>query len=116
MINELAGRRLWPDGGAVGRALTYGTRTFTVVGVTRDIYYTARDTIRPMLHIPAGVARRFPAPVVRPDSRVAAERLTSLVSRLDPQAIVYAKSLSEPIAAQLGDEQMGAQAAWAGGL
>lgn len=116
VVNVSAARRLWPDGEVVGRTLTYGTRTFTVVGVTQDVYYTTRDTIRPMLHLPAGVARQFPALVVRADTRIAADRLTSLVNRLDPQAIVYAKSLSERIASRLGDEQMGAQAAWAGGL
>jgi putative ABC transport system permease protein len=116
VINDSAARRLWPEGGAVGRTVTYGTRTFTVVGVTRDVYYTTRDAIRPMLHIPAGVTRRFPAIVVRADTRIAADRLTSLLNRLDPEAIVYAKSLSERIATRLGDEQAGAQAAWAGGL
>ena len=116
VINEAAARRFWPHGAAVGRTLIYGTQTFTVVGVTRDVYYTVRDIIRPMLHIPAGMSRQFPALVLRSNVPAVANRMTTLVKELDPQAVVNAGSLSERIASRLGDEQMGAQAAWAGGL
>ena len=116
IVNEMAARRLWPDGDVLGRTLTYSDRTYTVVGVTRDVYYTDRNVIRPMLHVPNDVNRAFPALVTRANPRETADRMTAILHQLDPNAFVLARPLSDRIANRLGDEQMGAQAAWAGGL
>jgi len=123
VINEAAARKLWPDGSAVGRTLTYANprrngliHTYTVVGITRDVHYTDRKVVLPLLHIPAGALREFPALVVRSNAPDAGNRLTALIQQVDPKALINANSLADRIATGLGDEQMGAQAAWAGGF
>jgi predicted permease len=115
VVNQTAARRLWPDGSALGRTLVYDKQTYTVVGVARDVHYASRERIRPMLHLPAGTTRQFPAVVLRGDARTVTAQVTALIHRLDPQAVVNARSLSDRIASGLGDERLGAQAAWAGG-
>jgi ABC-type lipoprotein release transport system permease subunit len=69
-----------------------------------------------MLHIRAGVLRQFPALVFRTEARDAGVRITALVQQLDPKASVNANSLADRIATRFDDQQMGAKAAWAGGL
>ena len=116
LINETTARQLWPDRDPIGRTLTYSNRAYTVVGVTRDAQFTSRMVVRPMLHIPAGSLTRFPALVMRTTAQDAGARMTALVRQLDPTASVNASTLADRIATRMGDEQMGAQAAWAGGL
>lgn len=116
VINESAARRIWPGQSAIGKALLHAKRPYTIVGLTRDVYFSSRQTLRPMLHIPAGSVRRFPSFVLRADARAVSDQVTSIILQLDPRATVTVRTLSDTIAARLGDERAGAQAAWAGGL
>jgi predicted permease len=116
VLNESAARRIFPGQPAIGRVLVYAKRPYTVVGVTRDVYFASRGTIRPTLHVPAGTARRFPSFVLRADGRAASDQVGAIISRVDPRARVTVRTISDTIADRLRDERMGAQAAWAGGL
>jgi predicted permease len=47
VVNETLARRFWPDGSALGSTFTYGDRTFTVVGIARDVKYDRIDEVIP---------------------------------------------------------------------
>jgi hypothetical protein len=116
VLNDSAARRLFPGQPVIGKSIVYATRAYTVVGLTRDVYFASRAATRPMLHVSAGTARRFPSVVIRTDSRAVSDQVTAIISGVDPRATVTVRALSDLIASRLGDERSGAQAAWAGGL
>ena len=47
VVSEAFARRFWPGGDALGRAVHFGSRTATVVGVARDAAYRDDDLRRP---------------------------------------------------------------------
>lgn len=56
VINETMARAYWPEGDAVGRAITVGATPGTVAGVVADsAYYEIGEAPRPMLYLPAEV-------------------------------------------------------------
>lgn len=114
VVNERASRRIWPGESPIGKTLIHGKRVYTVVGVSRDVHFVSRDTIRPMLHV--GTAKAHPGILVRSSEPAAADRLKAVVTGVDREARFTVRTLSETIAARLGDEKAGAQAAWAGGM
>lgn len=116
VVNQKAARLLWPNDPVIGKTLTDGKRTYTIVGVTRDVHFTSRQAIRPTLHVPAGATSRYPGIVVRGGGPAVSGQLTAIIASVDPGATIIIRSLADTLAARLGDEKAGADAAWAGGL
>ncbi|HEX5216432.1 MAG TPA: ABC transporter permease [Vicinamibacterales bacterium] len=116
VVNETFARLLWPQDGAVGQRFVAGTQSYTVVGVTRDVYFTARDSIRPTFHVLAGRTRTYPAVLVRTNEPGVTDRIAAIITDVDANATVTVRSLADTIAEGLGDSAAGATAAWAGGL
>jgi predicted permease len=78
VLSESGARRLFPAGNAIGNHFEANRRTFTVVGIVRDIRsrYLFRTDSRPDLYLPfdpkvAFQSRRMPIVFVRPTGRIA---------------------------------------------
>jgi hypothetical protein len=115
VVNRSLARLMWPGASAIGQPLVEGTNTYTVVGVTADVYFSERDSIRPTLHVPAGGAIANPALLTRGGGAID-ERLRALIGAVDSGAIVTVRSLSEVISSKLTDSQTLADATWIGSL
>jgi putative ABC transport system permease protein len=62
VVSERVAKAYWPDGGVIGQNLTNGdTNTpFTVVGVVREVRWTAWDTESPVIYAPYATTSRAP--------------------------------------------------------
>ena len=92
VVSESVARRFWPDRPALGQTLTDGgsKAAFTVIGVVRDIRWTALDVASPVIYAPYGTTSRAPwiTLFIRTDGhtgRVTTEALKA-IERIDPLA------------------------------
>ena len=73
VVSEQAAKAYWPDGPAAGNTLTHShtNRTFTVIGVVREIKWSAWDTPSPVIYAPYQITSRYPwiSFVLRTDGR-----------------------------------------------
>jgi putative ABC transport system permease protein len=115
VVNETAARLLWRGEPALGKTLLVTGTSYTVVGVTRDVYYTSHETITPMLHLPVAAGRN-PNVVVRAEGPAVTAQLNAILTGVDRRATVSVRTLSERLASRLRDGKAAARAAWAGGL
>ncbi len=113
MLNLAAAAHLFPGEPAMGKSFIHAGATYVVVGLTRDVYYTMRERITPMIHI-APPAVSYPVLVARGDVRAVGDQLSAIVKGIDTGVTVHAQAVSDMIAARLGDERAGASAARAG--
>jgi predicted permease len=113
VVNQRLARTLWPQRSAIGQQLVVGNRSYTVVGVTGDVFFSQRESIRPTLHVPFSGAH--PVFLVRGAPAVG-ERIKGVITAADPHATVIVTTLSDVIAARLGDSQTMAQATWMGSV
>ncbi|MCC7185876.1 MAG: ABC transporter permease, partial [Acidobacteria bacterium] len=113
VLNMAGAERLFPGEQAIGKSFIHGGVTYVVVGLTRDVYYTMRERITPMIHI-APAAEAYPVIVARGASRAVGEQLTATLKSVDPNVIVHSQAVADIIAARLGDERAGASAARVG--
>jgi predicted permease len=135
LVNERLAALLFPNGDAVGQrvieqAQTFvvggprteisgqqapaGDQSYVIVGVTRDVYFTRRDDIRPTLYVPN--SRALPTAIFRASDTADVSRLKAAITGLDPQATILVRPLRHVIASRLGDSRFAARGAWAGGL
>jgi predicted permease len=113
VVNLMLARMLWPERtSAVGQVIVVDKKSYTVVGVIRDVYFTSRDEIRPTIHLPA--SSPYPALLVR--GTPAADQLEAAILNVDPRAVVFSRALADNVALKLADSRAGAEAARAGGL
>ncbi len=113
VLNLAGAARLFPGEPAIGKAFIHASATYVVVGLTRDVYYTMRERITPMIHI-APAAASYPVLVARGDAHAVGEQLTAMLKGVDQGVTVHAQAVSDIIAARLGDEHAGASAARVG--
>jgi predicted permease len=113
VLNLAGAARLFPGEQALGQSFVHAGATYIVVGLTRDVYYTTRERITPMIHIaPAAVA--YPVLVTRGDAHATGDQLTALLKAVDPRVIIHSEKVVDVIASRLGDERAGAGAARVG--
>ncbi|MBK6781224.1 MAG: ABC transporter permease [Gemmatimonadetes bacterium] len=90
LINETMARRLWPDGGALGRSFRYNDQPVTVIGVARDAKYASLTEATPALaYFPLAQewrARRALLVRTAGDLRALAPLLAQAVRAADPAA------------------------------
>jgi putative ABC transport system permease protein len=115
VINETAARLLWRGESALGKTLVAGGKSYTIVGISRDVHYTSHESITPVLHLPVSVSGS-PSIVVRAEGPAITARLESLLTAIDPKGKPVVRTLSDRLASRLRDGKAAAQAAWAGGL
>jgi predicted permease len=117
MVNETLARQ-FPNGGAVGRRLRYGTIFLEVVGVVRDSKYrTPGETIAPTVYLPLR-QRYMPmmALHVRTDltgpahTRPITQAIVREMQRLAPDALVNVESMVDATAAAAIPARIGAAA------
>ena len=59
VVNETAARRLWPDGGALGRRVQVGGQLYQIVGVARDANYVSPGEVaKATVYLPFAQAER----------------------------------------------------------
>jgi len=116
VVNQRLARMLWPATSAIGQRLLEGDKTYTVVGVTRDAYFTVRESIRPTLHVPAGTTSSYPALLVRGGGPAAGDRIKGVITAIDPHATVTIRTLADTIALRLSDAKVAADATWIGSV
>lgn len=114
VLNLAGAARLFPGEPAIGKSFIHAGATYVVVGLARDVYYTTRERITPLIHI-APAAMTYPVLVARGEAHALAEQLTAVLKGVDTDVTVHAETVSDIIAARLGDERAGAGAARAGG-
>ena len=115
VVNETAARLLWRGESALGKTVLVAAASYTIVGVTRDVYYTSYETIGPVLHLPVA-ADGNSSVVVRAESPALTAQLKAILTGLHPGATVSVRSVSEWLAYRHRDEKAAAKAAWTGGL
>jgi predicted permease len=104
VVNETLARRLWPDGGALGRQYVRGGETYEVIGVARDgRYVSLGEEPQPFAFVAAAQhpARDMMLHVrVRPGAHEAAvsAALGDVLAALDPDV---ALERAQPLAAAL---------------
>lgn len=111
VINQTLARRLWPEGGAVGKQLhvNFQNRAFTVVGVARDAHLTGLGEIEPLVFTSAALSDfRFVLAPTAPELR---ERVSALVKQIDPKVTVRFTPLSESVQSTLRNAWTGAAVA-----
>jgi putative ABC transport system permease protein len=87
VLSERAAQAYWPDGAVIGQTLTNTdtNTTFTVVGVVREVRWTAWDTESPVIYAPYQTTSRAPwiTYLLRTDGqtgRVAADAVRAIQS------------------------------------
>jgi predicted permease len=116
VVSQRAARMLWPGESALGKTLINAKVTYRVVGVSKDAHFISRESIRPTMHIAVKPGPFPPVTVIRAGGAGVIDQLKAVIKSVDPGASVVARSLSEQLAAEMRDSQMGAQAAWAGSI
>jgi predicted permease len=111
VVNQTLARRLWPEGGAVGKELhvNFVNRAYTVVGVARDAHLTGLGDIEPVIFTTA--ERSWFNFVLAPTSPALRERMTALAKQIDPKVTVRFTPLSESVQASLRTAWTGAAVA-----
>ena len=107
VVNETLARQMWPDGNAVGRALTlsYDDRAYTIVGVVQDSHLTSLSEIEPVIHVTD--TNSLPVLLVRtaPDVQT---RIKALVREIDPSIELTFAPLAQSVKESLDNALIGA--------
>jgi predicted permease len=123
VVNQKLAGLFWPGTTAIGQRLIVtgqglpeGRNTFTVVGVTRDVFYGSFETMSPLLYVAPTMLTRYPSMLVRATGPAVTEQINAIVVGLNPRATVTIRPLTDNISTKLTDYRIGKNAAWAGGL
>jgi len=113
VVNESAARLFWPEGSPLGRRLYTGhddtLRSYTVTGVVKDVPVQSLSEIRPVVYQPMAGGGLV---LVRDRSRVAVDRIASLVRGIEPAATVTARPLADDIREATDGAAAANQFAW----
>ena len=111
VVNQTLARRLWPEGGAVGKALhlNFYNRAYTIVGVAKDAHLTGLGGIEAVVFTSAE-RDRLPF-VLAPTAAGLRERMTALAKQVDPKVTVRLTPLSESVQSSLRNAWTGAAVA-----
>jgi len=115
VVNQRMARLLWPDSTALGQRIIEGDRTYTVVGVSRDVHYASLDRIEPTLHLPTRPGL-YPSMLLRSHDAGAADRIRAIVAAIDRRAALSITQASDNLTTKLSDQRGLALAAWGAGL
>jgi putative ABC transport system permease protein len=109
VVNETLARQLEPVGGSLGRAvrLSYGDKTYTVVGVVRDVHLTALDVVEPMFFADPPASLGLPRLLVRAGT-ASEESVKNVMASIDPQLRVSFFPLSRGVGPMLENAKAGA--------
>ena len=99
VVSQRAARMLWPDESALGKTLVNATVTYRVVGVSKDVHFMSRESIRPTMHIAIKPGPFPPVTVIRSVGPGVTDQLKAVIKGVDPGASVVARSFSEQLAA-----------------
>jgi predicted permease len=111
VINQTLARRLWPEGGAIGKTvhLNFTNRAYAIVGVARDAHLTGLGDIEPVVFTSAGLSDfRFVLAPTAPELR---DRMSALVKQVDPKVTIKFTPLSESVQSTLRNAWTGAAVA-----
>ncbi len=117
VVNESAARLFWPDEDPAGKLLTTGsgdkTRTYTVVGLVKDVPVTTLSQLQPVVYQPLATASLL---LVRDSSPGVVDRIASIARGIEPGATVTTRPLADDIKAATAAVAVAGQAAWTIGV
>lgn len=117
LVNETLARRLWPNGTAVGRFVTFGTDRCVVVGVVKDLQWlTALETPEPIAYLNYWQQDRSNSwsqdsrthVRVSGDAAAMLPEIRRAITAIDPEVPI---SEGQPLRAQLDDQFAAVRAA-----
>ena len=111
VINQTLARRLWPEGGAVGKKLhlNFQNSVFTIVGVARDAHLTGLGEIESVVFTSAALADFRVA--LAPAEPALRDRMTALAKQVDPKVTVTLTPLAKTVQSSLRNAWTGAAVA-----
>lgn len=117
VVNESAARVFWPDEEALGKTLVSEAgdkaRTYTVVGVAKDVPVTSLSQFQPVVYEPLRSAGLL---LVRDLSPAIVERIATIARAIEPGARVTARPLSDDIRSATATLALAGRLAWAIGV
>jgi predicted permease len=108
IVNQRLANTLWPGESAVGKAvhLDFDSRTYTIVGVTRDTHLVGLGEVESLIHTaPFGVSTGV---VLAASTPALADRMRALAKAVDPALTVDVRPLSDSVSDTLRNAVVGA--------
>jgi predicted permease len=116
MLNQTAARRFFGRENPVGKTIESNRKTWEIVGVAKDAYITDLAEIQPAMYWPMMGGFGVPELLTANASPDTVQRITAMVTRLEPKARVTFKPLADNLASQLEPSRYAAMIAGALGL
>jgi len=117
VVNESAARIFWSGEEPIGKTLVTGSgaaaRTYTVVGVAKDVPVTSLSQLQPVVYQPLRTAGLV---LVRDLSAATVDRIASVVRGIEPAARVTARPLADDINGATAGAALAGRVAWAIGM
>jgi len=117
VVNESAARLFWPDEDAVGKTLVGGAgdkaRSYTVVGVAKDVPVTSLSQLQPVVYEPLRSAGLL---LVRDRSSSIVDRVGAAARGIEPEAKVSARPLADDLTSATAPLVVAGRLAWAIGV
>jgi macrolide transport system ATP-binding/permease protein len=112
MVNESAARRWWPGESPVGKTVFSNGKMREIVGVVADVYHHDLSTsLEPMLYFPIKGALGVPFVLIHGRAAPDIERVSAIVTALEPRAQVHAEPLAANFQRQIEPSIYGAELA-----
>lgn len=112
IVNDSAAQRWWPGENPVGKTVFSNGKMREIVGVVADIYHHDLSTsLEPMLYFPVKGALGLPFVLVHGRAAADIERVSAVVTSLEPRAQVHAEPLAANFQRQIEPSIYGAELA-----
>jgi ABC-type antimicrobial peptide transport system permease subunit len=116
LLNQTAARQLWGEQDAVGKTVESNQKTWEVAGVVKDAYTSDLNSVNPTMYWPITGSFGVPQLLLGDSNAAAKERITAIVTALEPKGRVTFAPLSDNLRAQLTPARYAAILAGALGL